>query len=99
MADTNTTGRQDGTRKMSKLIENMAQAIECTWPEKESWMETFNCSPLAKAALAVVLASLREPSEGMTKEGWGETEYEPERNLRAVWQAMLSQWAKEQGIE
>jgi len=106
MADTNTTGRQDGTRKMSSLIEDMARAI--------CHVYSTQCDPdlpdreAAKAALAVMLVSLREPSEEMLWAGISVRKHEPTPSehfsanpadwLRPEWQAMLSQWVKEQGL-
>ena len=82
------------------LIEDMAKAItrgpHSVWP----WQDYV---PGAQRALAVVFASLREPSEdvqhaglkALSEGGLGDCDC----HQLEVWQAMLNQWAKEQGVE
>ena len=98
MADTNTTGKRDATRKMYKLIEDVARAIETAKAHPGDCLVEVQ----AQRALAVVLASLREPSEGMLEAVCTAIECEPnssEAQGRAAIKAFVSQWAKEQGIE
>jgi len=81
---------------MSSLIEDMARAM------MDADKDAFGYDELAKAALAVVLTSLREPSEEMIEAVCTAIECEPnssEAQGRAAIKALLSQWAKEQGIE
>ena len=81
----------------------MAKAItrgpHSVWP----WQDYV---PGAERALAVVLASLREPSEGMMKaadESFRQnlsTHFDrPVEFALIAWQAMLSRWAKENGVD
>ena len=84
------------------LLDDMARAIfaeDCPgakWDVQE--LEThdlFRCE--AKAALAVVLSSLRAPSEGMKDAGSNAIiEALAPTPARAAWDAMIEQWAKEQ---
>ena len=95
MADTNTTGRRDVTRKMYKLIEDVARAIETAKAHPGDCLVEVQ----AQRAIAVVLASLQEPTEGMTEVG-DKVLFSLREELAPmdVWQVMLSQWAKEQGL-
>ena len=79
-----------------KLIEDMARAM------MDADKDAFGYDELAKAALAVVLQSLRDPSEQMLHNGGiqgGFDAYRGDDNTADVWRVMLTQWAKEQGVE
>ncbi len=80
---------------MSKLVEKMADAIdahvrEWAYTAATGWDEEKTAQLAARAALAVVMAEMREPSEAMFKAICPD-----DVTASALWRAMLAQFEKE----
>jgi hypothetical protein len=71
------------------LIKEVARAIRSA--PKSPYL--FDCDPQAKAAIAVVVKRLNEPSGDML---WAAGDFDEPGN---IWQAMLKQFKNEHGLK
>ena len=76
---------------MRSIVEIVARAMQAC-PAFSSFWSDEDYQELANAAIAAVLASMREPSEGMLDAGYRQA------STPGKWKAMLAAWEKENGL-
>lgn len=87
---------------MSKLVEKMAETFFAAWPRDDtSWAKVSDrikdeYRAAARAALAVVMAEMREPSEAVVDAGHDVESHLWRGEIAGIWSAMLAQFEKEQ---
>jgi hypothetical protein len=87
-----------GDAMTTKIVDDVAMNLGAEIERQVSGTPPLNLTLLARAALAATLQEMMEPSEGMHEAANREWDGRMSARSAGVWNAMLTQFIKEQGL-